>query len=40
MGEARRFILVVQNEKNDFYGLWQEHNQLKTMEMSKALNDT
>ena len=24
------------NEKNDFYELWQQHNQLKTMEMRET----
>ena len=24
------------NEKSDFYELWQQHKQLKTMEMSEA----
>ena len=27
-------------KKNDFYGLWQLHKQLKTMEMSEAWPDT
>ena len=29
----RRFILLVQTKKSDFYELWQQHKQLKTMEM-------
>ena len=28
------------NEKNDFYELWQQHNQLKTMEMRETWPDT
>ena len=32
----RRFILLVQTKKSDFYELWQQYKQLKTMEMSKA----
>ena len=33
----RRFILLVQmKKKSDFYELWLQHNQLKTMEMSEA----
>ena len=27
-------------KKSDFYELWQQHKQLKTMEMSEALPDT
>ena len=33
--KSRRFILAVQ-KKSDFYMLWQQHEQLKTMEMSEA----
>ena len=32
----RRFILLVQTKKSDFYGLWQQHKLLKTMEMSEV----
>ena len=32
----RRFILLVQTKKSDFYVLWQQHKQLKTMQVSKA----
>ena len=32
----RRFILLVQTKKSDFYELWQQHKQLKTMSMSEA----
>ena len=32
----RRFILLVQTKKSDFYELWQKHKQLKTMEISEA----
>ena len=35
----RRFILLVQVKKNDFYELWQQHNLLNTMEMSEAWPD-
>ena len=28
------------NEKSDFYELWQQHKQLKTMEMGEAWADT
>ena len=34
-----RFTLLVQTKRSDFYELWQEHKQLKTMEMSKAWPD-
>ena len=27
------------NEKNEFYGLWQQQKQLKTMEMNEAWSD-
>ena len=27
------------NEKNDLYGLWQQHKQLKTMEFNEAWSD-
>ena len=37
---SRRFIYrkkdLVQTKKSDFYGLWEQHKQLKTMEMSGA----
>ena len=35
----RRFILLVQTEKK-FYKLWQQHKQLKTMEISEVWPDT
>ena len=28
------------NEKSDFYELWQQHKQLKTMEISETWSDT
>ena len=28
------------NKKSDFYEIWQQHKQLKTMEMSKAWPET
>ena len=31
----RKFILLVQTKKSDFYELWQQQKQLKTMEMSE-----
>ena len=36
----RRFILLVQTKKSDFYELWQQHKLLKTMEMSEVGPDT
>ena len=30
----RRFVLLIQTKKNDSYELWQQHKQLKTMELS------
>ena len=36
----RRFILLVQTKKSDFYELWQQHKQLKNMEMTEACPDT
>ena len=35
----RRFVLLVQMKKSDFYELWQQHQQLKTMEISEAWPD-
>ena len=35
----RRFILLVQTRKKDFYELLQQHKQLKTMEMCEAWPD-
>ena len=32
----RRFFSLLQNEKSDFYELWQQHKQLKTMEMNET----
>ena len=32
----RRFILLVQTKKIYFYGLWQQHKQLKTMEVRES----
>ena len=32
----RRFVLLVQTKKVDFYGLWPQHNKLKTIEMNEA----
>ena len=32
----RRFILLVQTKKSNFYVLWQQHKYMKTMEMSEA----
>ena len=32
----RRFILLVEVKKSDFYELWQQYKQLKIMEMSEA----
>ena len=32
----RRFILLVQAKKSDFYGLLQQRKQLKTIEMSEV----
>ena len=34
-----RFIRLVQTKKGDFYEIWQQRKQLKTMEMSQALPD-
>ena len=34
-----KIYYVGANEKNYFYELWQQHKQLKTMEMSEALPD-
>ena len=31
-----RFIILVQTKKSDFYELWQQLKQLRTMEMSEA----
>ena len=36
----RKFILMEQTKKSDFYELWQLHKQLKIIEMSKAWPDT
>ena len=33
-------IKINANEKSDFYELWQQHKQLKTIEMSEAGPDT
>ena len=30
---------VVENKNSDFYGIWQQHKQLKTMEMSEDSPD-
>ena len=35
----RRFILLVQTKKGDFCELWQQHKQLKTMEMRETWAD-
>ena len=35
----RRLILLVQTKKSDFCELWQQHKQLKTMELSEAWPD-
>ena len=32
-------ISVGKNKKSDFYELWQQHRQLRRMEMSEALHD-
>ena len=36
----RRFNLLVKTKKKDFYELWQQQKQLKTMEISEAKPDT
>ena len=36
----RRFILLVQKKKSDFYELWQQHKQLKNIKMTEACPDT
>ena len=36
----RRFILLVKTKKSDFYELWQQHKQLKTMGMSEDWPNT
>ena len=36
----RRNILLVQTKKSDFYELWQQHKQLKTIEISEDWLDT
>ena len=35
----RRFILLVQTKKSNFYGPWQQHKWLKTIEIRKAWPD-
>ena len=32
----RRFLLLVKTKKSNFYELWQQHRQLKTIEMTEA----
>ena len=32
----KRFVLLVQTKKSNFYVLWQQHKYMKTMEMSEA----
>ena len=32
----RRFILLVQMKKGDFYEMWQQHKLLKTMEVNEV----
>ena len=36
----KSFILLVQTKKSNFYKLWQQQKQLKTMKMSEAWPDT
>ena len=36
---VRRFVLLVQTKKSDFYELWKQQNQLKIMEMSEVWID-
>ena len=36
----RRFILLLQTKKNDFYELWKQQKLAKTMDMSKVWSDT
>ena len=36
----RRFIMLVQTKKSDFYELWQQHKQHKTMKISESWPDT
>ena len=35
----RRFILLIETKKSDFFGIWQQRKQLKTREMSEACPD-
>ena len=39
-GSFKNPLATIANEKNDFSGLWQQHKQLKTIDISEASPDT